>query len=37
MKLDAQIAGVGMTRFSKFLDRGLKSTGPIGRVARKYR
>jgi acetyl-CoA acetyltransferase len=27
MKLDAQIAGVGMTRFSKFLDRGLKSIG----------
>jgi acetyl-CoA acetyltransferase len=27
MKLDAHIAGVGMTRFSKFLDRGLKSIG----------
>ncbi len=27
MKLDATIAGVGMTRFSKFLDRGLKSIG----------
>jgi acetyl-CoA acetyltransferase len=27
MKLDARIAGVGMTRFSKFLDRGLKSIG----------
>jgi acetyl-CoA acetyltransferase len=27
MKLDAHIAGVGMTRFSKFLDRGMKSIG----------
>ncbi len=27
MKLDAQIASVGMTRFGKFLDRGLKSIG----------
>jgi acetyl-CoA acetyltransferase len=27
MKLNAHIAGVGMTRFGKFLDRGLKSIG----------
>ena len=27
MKLNAHIAGTGMTRFSKFLDRGLKSIG----------
>ena len=27
MKLNAYIAGVGMTRFSKHLDRGMKSLG----------
>ncbi len=33
MKLNAYIAGVGMTRFGKYLDRGLKSIGAEAVVA----
>ncbi|MBE9540546.1 MAG: thiolase family protein [Proteobacteria bacterium] len=33
MKLNATIAGVGMTRFGKYLDRGLKSIGAEAVVA----